>query len=297
MLIIVSISAIPHFQLIIGWYSRMNAPKKKNKAPVIATVFVLLAAIGGFLAWTFLSNRETCEHIAVNIAGKEATCTENGLTEGQQCELCGKILVQQNVIPASHTPGAEATCVAAQNCTICNAELKAPLGHTAGAEATCTTAQKCTVCQTELKAALGHTPADEWEILKEPSTTENGNKVKKCTLCGEKVAEELIPAIGNLDLLFAPFGNGACYVSDIGNCTATEIVIPSTYNGMTVTAIGDSAFENCAWSFKIIGTPKSYIQSYAHENLVLFESINGDEPEEIKNGLVALKNENDEREG
>ena len=193
---------------------------------------------------TSKDNTNACEHVIVKIDETPATCEKDGLTEGQKCSLCGEILVQQNKIPAAHTPSAEPTCTAAQKCTACNVELKPALGHTAGAEATCVTAQKCTACNAELKAALGHTPG-EWETLKEPTTTENGQKVKKCTVCGEKADEQLIPAIGNLNLSFESFGNGTCYVSGIGGCTATEIVIPSTYNGMTVTTIGDRAFENC----------------------------------------------------
>jgi hypothetical protein len=94
-------------------------------------------------------------HTEEVLAGKAATCTEAGLTEGKKCSECGEILVAQTEIPAK--------------------------GHTevavAGKAATCTEAgltegKKCSECgeilveQTEIKA-LGH-------------KYEEG----KCTVCG-----------------------------------------------------------------------------------------------------------------
>ena len=46
-------------------------------------------------------NADLCtDHVEENIAGKAATCTETGLTEGKKCANCGDILVAQEVIPA-----------------------------------------------------------------------------------------------------------------------------------------------------------------------------------------------------
>ena len=39
-------------------------------------------------------------HTEVILAGKEANCTESGLTEGKMCSACDTVLVQQEVIPA-----------------------------------------------------------------------------------------------------------------------------------------------------------------------------------------------------
>jgi len=45
-------------------------------------------------------------------------------------------------------------------------------------------------------------------------------------------------------LAFTSNGDGTCYVSGIGTCTDTDIMIPSEYNGMTVTGIGYYAFSS-----------------------------------------------------
>ena len=46
-------------------------------------------------------------------------------------------------------------------------------------------------------------------------------------------------------LEFGSNGDGTCYVSGIGTCTDTEIVIPSTYEKLPVTNILTQAFYHC----------------------------------------------------
>lgn len=43
---------------------------------------------------------ELAEHTPEVIAGKAATCTETGLTDGSKCSVCGTILEEQQIIPA-----------------------------------------------------------------------------------------------------------------------------------------------------------------------------------------------------
>ena len=43
-----------------------------------------------------------CDHKEVIDSAKPATCTETGLTEGKHCSVCGKVLVEQKVIPITH---------------------------------------------------------------------------------------------------------------------------------------------------------------------------------------------------
>ena len=111
-----------------------------------------------------------------HIPGAEATCLNP-----QVCTVCGIILEEAK----GHTPGTEADCGNAQTCTVCNAEITPATGaHTPGAEATCASAQTCTVCGVELAPKTDvHTPG-------EGATCTQG---QTCTVCGEEIA----PALGH----------------------------------------------------------------------------------------------------
>lgn len=39
-------------------------------------------------------------HTPETVPGKAATCTENGLTDGEKCSVCGETLQEQKTIPA-----------------------------------------------------------------------------------------------------------------------------------------------------------------------------------------------------
>ena len=54
--------------------------------------------------------------------------------------------------------------------------------------------------------------------------------------------EENRPTKGLEALNFTSNGNRICYVSGIGTCKDTDIVIPSVYNGMRVMSIGNVRF-------------------------------------------------------
>ena len=171
-------------------------------------------------------NSEGHVHTEQIIPGKEATCTEDGLTEGKVCSVCNRVIVEQEVIPAKgHTevvlPAKEATCTEkglteGRKCSVCGevfeAQKEIPAkGHTEvilpAKEATCTEdglteGKKCSVCGTvtiEQKkiSAKGHTE----EIIpgKEVTCTEDGlTEGKKCSVCGEVlVAQETITAAGH----------------------------------------------------------------------------------------------------
>ena len=111
-----------------------------------------------------------------HIPGAEATCLNP-----QVCTVCGIVLEEAK----GHTPGTEADCGNAQTCTVCNAEITPATGaHTPGAEATCASAQTCTVCGVELAPKTDvHTPG-------EGATCTQG---QNCTVCGEEIA----PALGH----------------------------------------------------------------------------------------------------
>ena len=139
-------------------------------------------------------------HKVEKLPGKAATCTEDGLTEGEKCLVCGEVIKAQEVIKAAgHTPevvpGKAATCT----------------------EDGLTEGEKCSVCGEVIKAqevikAAGH---DMTAVAaKEPACIENGNiAYYVCDVCqliyadeeGEKelsLAEVIIPATGHGELTY-----------------------------------------------------------------------------------------------
>ena len=187
----------------------------------------------GYVQWTCAACGVTVTeeipalgHSPVDVLGIAPTCTEDGLTSGQICSVCGQVLVAQEIIPATgHTviiaSGREATCTEdgltdGQTCSVCGAVIKAQetipaTGHTPevvpGTAATCTEdglseGQVCSVCgevivAQETTPATGHTPVDV------PGTaatcTKDGlTEGQVCSICGEVlVAQEVIPATGH----------------------------------------------------------------------------------------------------
>ena len=116
-------------------------------------------------------------HTEVTDAGKSATCTTAGKTEGKHCATCNEVLVAQETIPA--------------------------MGHTeitdAGKRATCTTAgltdgKHCAVCNEILVAqqtlnATGHS-FGAWVVTKEATETEAGVETRTCG-CGATETREI----------------------------------------------------------------------------------------------------------
>lgn len=125
---------------------------------------------------------EKLPHTEETVAGKAATCTATGLTDGKKCSVCGETLVAQEEIPmVAHTE--EAVAGKAATCTA--------TGLTEG--------KKCSVCGETLVAQeeipmSAHT--EEIVAGKAATCTEAGlTEGKKCSVCGETlVAQEEIPA-------------------------------------------------------------------------------------------------------
>ena len=149
-----------------------------------------------------------------------ATCTTSG-SKGYVCRNCGTTKDMTTIPAKGHTPGAAATCTTPQVCTVCGAAIASAKGHTPGAAATCTTPQVCTVCGKEIVPAKGHVPGDEatctnpqkclvcGEVIvpakghtegapvveSEPTKSQEGSQVIKCTVCGEVIRREAIPKL------------------------------------------------------------------------------------------------------
>ena len=72
----------------------------------------------------------------------------------------------------------------------------------------------------------------------------------KCIVCGDYSPDA--PVTEGLE--FISFGF-EYWVKGIGSCTSSEIMIPDKHNGLPVTLIDDSAFENCDFITKVIIPP------------------------------------------
>ncbi|MBQ7755121.1 MAG: hypothetical protein IJR78_05235, partial [Clostridia bacterium] len=106
-------------------------------------------------------------HTPVAIPSTAATCTEDGLTEGSKCSICGEVLVAQEIIPAT--------------------------GHTviivSGREATdtedgLTDGQTCSVCGAVIKAQETIHTWSDWTVKEAPTCTEDGTEIRTCSACG-----------------------------------------------------------------------------------------------------------------
>ena len=171
------------------------------------------------------------EHTAETVWGRKANCAHTGLTNGERCKFCKKMLVEQEEIPKTdhnkyniiqtqaYVPY---TCTedgytAEKKCNTCGQivqkreRLKAP-GHTVVIDAaavapTCTKTGKtegkhCSVCNTvltkqEVIPALGHTEVTDAAVA--PTCTESGKtEGKHCSVCNKiLVMQEEIPADGH----------------------------------------------------------------------------------------------------
>ena len=115
------------------------------------------------------------DHVEETVVGKEATCTENGLTDGKQCSICGSVILAQEVITAK--------------------------GHKASEDdGDCTTAVKCANagCDYIFVEALSHNPeADDGDV-----TT-----AVKCA--NEGCTQIVVAAKEAINLTIPTFENGA----------------------------------------------------------------------------------------
>lgn len=123
----------------------------------------------------------------------EATCTSAGKTAEIVCSVCGEVIsAQKNITKLDHT--------------YVTVDAVAPTCTEKGA----TSYQKCSVCDFELTTprevnALGHS-FGEWQLVKAPTCTNAGMRVRYCTVEGCEAATDIenydvqtkiLPALGH----------------------------------------------------------------------------------------------------
>lgn len=154
------------------------------------------------------------------------TCTETGLTEGKRCSICGTVLLERTSIPANgHTYG-KWTETLAPTCTEKGSERR--------------DCEACDHFETRDVDAKGHSYED---IVTAPTKTEQGYTTYTCGACGDSYIDDYVPATGSIGLAYTVNSdNKSCTVTGIGECTDTEIYIPTIIDGYKVMAIGEEAF-------------------------------------------------------
>lgn len=166
--------------------------------------------------------RETiyCEgHIDIVVdPQKDATCKEEGLTEGKHCVACGTVIAEQSVIPLrSHTYVDDSD----KDCNVCGFERDVECKHTntdiiPETKPSCTQTglsegEVCSDCGHIIKeqtvvGALGHTEVIDKGYA--PTETKDGlTDGKHCSVCKEVL-------LSQRPILATRYGNIECYATD-----------------------------------------------------------------------------------
>ena len=127
-------------------------------------------------------------------------------------------------------------------------------------DATCTTPKTCMICG-ETEGQVGSHPYFETGRV-EPTSKNDGFVNYTCDVCGH-VYQEILSATGSEGLEYEDRGDGTCWVSGIGTCADSHIVIPSRYQDMIVTGIDEHAFINCDIEGMTLPSTITYIDGIA----------------------------------
>ena len=181
-------------------------------------------------------------HTEEDIPGKDATCDEDGLTDGKYCSVCGTTIVEQEVIPAGHIWREWISADISHHVKVCerdhNHELYESHNFVTGEPVAPTCEEKgytphnCSICGESYRdsyvPALGHTVEIDEAVA--PTCTEKGyTEGSHCSTCGEIfVKQEEIPV------------NGHSYVSVVTEPTCTE----EGYTTYTCTVCGENYTDN-----------------------------------------------------
>ncbi|MCR4846154.1 MAG: hypothetical protein K5865_05385 [Eubacterium sp.] len=125
------------------------------------------------------------DHTVVDDTGYAATCTDEGLSDGSHCSVCGSIIKEQTTIPALGHSYDEGIVTKEPNCTESGEKIYTCLR------------KGCSHTKTETIKALGHSEVIIPAV--EPTCTEKGtSEGKRCTVCNViTVKPEEVPALGH----------------------------------------------------------------------------------------------------
>ena len=177
-----------------------------------------------------------CQHHAITVPAKAPTCTKPGWTESSYCSICGAMIKPHEVLPPTGH-------------SFSNWKVVRPVGCVEEGifERVCAGGEKETMRK---PSRGGHRISDEWTTVVEASEGKEGLRARKCIDCGAHVEEVIIPALPASGLRYSQGlsyrinGDGeSCQIIGKGSCSDTEIVIPPSIDGYTVTGIAKEAFK------------------------------------------------------
>lgn len=213
----------------------------------------------------------TVEHKAVTDKGYPATCTEDGLSDGSHCSLCGKILAEQMVIPKT---GHKA---------VIDEAVKATCQHDG-----LTVGSHCEYCglvyvEQTVIPKLEHTPEEDEAVP--PGCTENGLTAgSHCCVCGEVLtAQEVIPALDHSYVAvvgvkanhFRPGLSDGIKCSRCGDWLIEQYVIPQLEGNPIIGDANDDGEVDTVDATIIQRTATHLMVPYTDEQL-LFADVDGD---------------------
>lgn len=178
----------------------------------------------------------SCEHVLGNwIVDETANCTKEG-SRHKACTICKETVVTEAIAKTAHTAsgwlGEKATCTKES-----------------------TQYQQCTQCDEKLVSIVVDKADHKTYQVKGQGYTVG----YRCSICHETIQEQYeIPAAGSVPYTIRDTGS-TCTITGLGNWTGSELILPATINGRTVTAIDANAFANFAnrTSIKTVYIPKT----------------------------------------
>ena len=169
--------------------------------------------------------RTSCsEHVPVTDAGTPATCTEEGLSDGSHCEVCGTVIQEQEVIPALGHEWGETTYAWSSDNT------KVTASH---------------ICIHDDTHKEEETVTTTFELAQSPTATEKGKTSFTATFTNTsfaiqtKTAED-IPSLNSMSLLALPAQLTTIEEEAFAELPCEGVIIPDG-----CTTIGQRAFADC----------------------------------------------------
>ncbi len=162
-----------------------------------------------------LLSMDNVSHTAVTDEAVAPTCTEEGLTQGSHCAVCGKIITAQNTVPSAGHKWNSGIITKPASCTE-NGEITY-------------TCAVCNAVKTEQTDKLKHTVAADEAVA--PTCIETGlTQGSHCSVCGKVlIKQEVVKAIGHtlvLDIAAAPTCSKTGLTEGSHCSVCNEIIIP-----------------------------------------------------------------------